>query len=191
MTALLPQDNWFYCWMMRVLLERITDYVAINSLKKRGRVGRVKLEYSERGGLRYSQMKAYYEFINVKSAGGRIPLYLPWGFVDFRTLNADLMHVYSHRTRPGLKLPDITASAFFRAVDIHDTNDLNPTFAKLLKPAVAADPVSKMTAGYGVKLMPNMRALDRFQVPESQREILKFYGYPRQWWQRVVDPGLV
>ena len=101
------------------------------------------------------------------------------------------MHVYSHRTRPGLKLPDITASAFFRAVDIHDTNDLNPTFAKLLKPAVAADPVSKMTAGYGVKLMPNMRALDRFQVPESQREILKFYGYPRQWWQRVVDPGLV
>jgi hypothetical protein len=191
MTALLPQDNWFYCWMTRVLLERITDYVAVNSLKKRGEVGRVKLEFSERGGLRYSQMKAYYEFINIKSAGGRVPLFLPWGFVDFRTLHPDIMHVYSHRTRPGLKLPDITASAFFRAVDIHDTRDLNPSFAKLLKPRVAADPVNKMLAGYGVKLMPNMRALDRFRVPESQREILKFYGYPRQWWQRVVDPGPV
>jgi hypothetical protein len=101
------------------------------------------------------------------------------------------MHFHRHFSSPVLNSPDSTPSAFFRAVDIHDTNDLNPTFAKLLKPAVAADPVSKMTAGYGVKLMPNMRALDRFQVPESQREILKFYGYPRQWWQRVVDPGLV
>jgi len=30
MTALLPQDNWFYGWMTRVLLERMTGYVAKN-----------------------------------------------------------------------------------------------------------------------------------------------------------------
>jgi hypothetical protein len=192
LTALLPGDNWFYCWMTRILLERITDYVAVNSVKKHGRVGRVKLVYSERGGLRYPQMKAYYEFINIKSAGGAIPLYLPWGFVDFRTLHQDLLEVYSHRLLPALKLPDITASAFFRAVDIHDTGDLNPTFAKLLQPRVAADPVSKLIAGYGVKLMPSWRGLNDYKVPESQRAILRFYGYPRpQWWQKVVDPGLV
>lgn len=191
LTELLPGDNWFYCWMTRVLLERLTDYVAVNSFRKRGRIGRVKLVFSERGGLRYSQMKAYYEFINIKSAGGTVPLFLPWGFVDFRTLHQDLMHVYSHGEMPGLKLADITASAFFRAVDIHDTGDLNPSFAKLLAPRVAFDRGSKLISGYGVKLMPNMQTLDRFGVPESQRQILKFYGYPRQWWQKVVDPGLV
>jgi hypothetical protein len=56
---------------------------------------------------------------------------------------------------------------------------------------MAADPESKLISGYGVKLMPNLRTLDRFNVPKEQREILKFYGYPRQWWQTVVDPGLV
>src|SRR5690606_25672792 len=95
MTALLPQDNWFYCWMTRILLERMTDFVVKNSMKKDGKVGRLKLVYSERGGLRYSQMHAYFEWINMKSVGGKIPLYIPWGHVDFRTLNSNYMHVYS------------------------------------------------------------------------------------------------
>ncbi|MBY0306715.1 MAG: DUF3800 domain-containing protein [Sphingomonas sp.] len=34
MTTLLPQDNWFYCWMTRILLERVTDFVVKNSIKK-------------------------------------------------------------------------------------------------------------------------------------------------------------
>lgn len=191
MTQHLPQDNWFYCWMTRVLLERITDYVAKNSLKKFGYVGKVKLEYSERGGLRYGQMRAYYDFLNIKSAGGTTPLFIPWGELDFRTLHRELMHVYNHRERPGLKLADIVASAFFRAVDIHDTRNLNTSFAKLLKPKMAADPESKLISGYGVKLLPNLRALNRFSVPAAQREIFHYYGYPKQWWQKVVEPGRV
>lgn len=185
MTALLPQDNWFYCWMTRILLERMTDFVVKNSMKKDGKVGRLKLVYSERGGLRYSQMHAYFEWINMKSVGGKIPLYIPWGHVDFRTLNSNYMHVYSHRENQGLKLPDIVASAFFRAVDIHDTGNRNADFAKLLKPKMAADPDSKLISGYGVKLMPNMKTLDRFNVPLEQREIFMHYGYPKQWWQNI------
>ena len=192
MTQLLPQDNWFYCWMTRILLERMTDYVAKNSAKKLGRPGKIRLEYSERGGLRYSQMHAYFQWIHMKSVGGKVPLYIPWGFVDFTALHPQLMHVYSHRERPGLKLPDIVASAFFRAVDMYDTKARDASFAKLLAPKMAQCPDSKMVAGYGVKLMPNIKTLDRFNVSADQREILHHYGYPNQWWQKkMVEPGLV
>jgi hypothetical protein len=191
MTATLPQDNWFYCWMTRVLLERVTDFVAKNSLRKFGDVRKVKLVFSERGGLRYSQMHAYYEWINMKSAGGTVPLFLPWGIVDLRCLHQDLLSVYQHRELPALKMADITASAFFRAVDVHDVPQRNANYAKLLKPRMAADPSSKLISGYGVKLMPNMRTLDKFKVPFEQREIFHFYGYPKQWWQSVVEPGPV
>ena len=188
--AEVPSDNWFYCWLTRVLLERLTDFVAHASVKRYGEVQRVKLEFSERGGLQYSQMNAYYEWINMKSVGGKLALYLPWGSVDFRVLHQDLLRVYSHRERAGLKLPDIVASAFFKAVDVHDTRACDPQFAKLLKGRMARSPDSNQIAGYGVKLMPNWKTLDQFNVPEEQREILRFYGYPGQWWQRkVVEPG--
>ncbi len=191
-TSPMPADNWFYCWMSRVLLERLTDFVAINSIKKFGRPSRVKLVFSERGGLRYSQMHAYFEWINMKSVGGDRPLYLPWGKVDFRCLHRDLLKVFPHRELAALKMPDIVSSAFYRAVDVLDVPRRDSSFAKLLKPRMACDPVSGLISGYGVKLMPNWKALDRFNVPESQREILRFYGYPKQWWQkRMVEPGAV
>lgn len=193
MTQLLPNDNWYYCWMTRILLERITDFVAVNSARKHGQVEKVKLVFSERGGLRYSQMHAYFEWINMKSAGGGVPLFIPWGHVDFRCLDRDLLSVYAHREVPALKLPDIVASAFFRAVDVLDVPVRDASFAKLLKPRMAADPKSRMISGYGVKLLPNWRTLNQFKVPDDQREILRYYGYPAQWWQekKKVEPGPV
>ena len=57
---------------------------------------------------------------------------------------------------------------------------------------MARAPDSGQIAGYGVKLMPNWRTLDKFNVPDEQRIILRHFGYPyNQWWQRMVDPGPV
>ncbi len=127
----------------------------------------------------------------MKSAGGSVPLYLPWGNLEWSVMHRDLLTVYNHKERDGLKLPDIAASAFFKAVDVHDTGACDSSFARLLEPVMARSP-EKLVCGYGVKLLPNWRTLNEFGVPEAQREILRFYGYPRkQWWQRAVDPGLV
>jgi hypothetical protein len=195
LAAQIPSDNWFYCWLTRVLLERVTDFVLAASVKRYGSPQLVKLEYSERGGLSYSQMHAYYEWIKLKSASGKIPLYLPWGKVAFEVIHQDLMRVYNHRERDGLKLPDIVASAFFKAVDVYDTGACDPAFAKLLAPRMAASPDTGQVGGYGVKLMPNWRTLNTYRVPEEQREIFRFYGYPSNYWWQVdkedVDPGLV
>lgn len=184
MTNNLPSDNWYYCWMTRVLLERVTEYTARHSHKKHGRVGRVKIELSERGGLRYPQMQAYFDFLNIKSNGGRKKLFLPWGKLDFRTLHRDLMYVYRHSESPGLQLADIAASAYFKAVDVLDTKKRDPNFAKLLHPVMAKEPDSKFISGFGVKLIPNLRTLRSFKVPQEQLEILYHFGYPHQWWQK-------
>jgi hypothetical protein len=190
--AQIPSDNWFYCWLTRVLLERVTTYVHAAAMKRYGESRFVRLEYSERGGLRYSQMKSYYDWLKIKSAAGRVALFLPFGDFQYGVLHPDLMRVYNHTDRDGLKLPDIAASAFFKAVDIYQTRACDPSFAKLLTPRMARAPDTKQVAGFGVKLLPNWRTLNRFNVKEEQRTILRHFGYPgNQWWQKVVDPGLV
>ena len=90
-----------------------------------------------------------------------------------------------------MKMPDIVSSAFFRAVDVHDVPRRDPSFARLLRPRMAADPESKLISGYGVKLLPSMKTLKQYRVPDEQCEIFRDYGYPRQWWQKVVEPGPV
>lgn len=190
--AKIPSDNWFYCWMTRILLERVTEAVYAASLKRYGESRKVKLEYSERGGLRYSQMHAYYEWLKIKSAAGKVSLFVPFGDFQYSVLHPDLMRVYNHATRDGLKLPDIVASAFFKAVDIYQTRECDPAFAKLLTSRMARAPDTGQIAGFGVKLMPSWKTLDRFNVLEEQRTILRHFGYPHdQWWQKVVEPGLV
>lgn len=183
--AKVPSDNWFYCWLTRILLERVTHDVYHASLKRYGESRRVKLEFSERGGLRYSQMKAYFEWLKIKSASGKVAQFVPFGDFEYSTLHPSLMRVYNHAERDGLKLPDIAASALFKAVDIYQTLAIDPSFAKLLAPKMAKAPGSGLVAGYGLKLLPSWTGLNDWGVKAEQREIFRFYGYPGpQWWQR-------
>jgi len=192
--AAIPSQSWFYCWLTRVLLERITDNVYAASMKRYKEPKYVKLEFSERGGLSYSQMHAYYEWIRMKSANGKVPLYLPWGRVEFDVLHPDLFYVYNHLERDGLKLADIAASAFFKAVDVYDTRNRDASFAKALSSSMAQAPGTGQIGGYGVKLWPSWTKLTKeVHVPRSQLEIFANYGYPSNyWWQgEVVEPGPV
>lgn len=192
--AAIPSQSWFYCWLTRVLLERITDNVLAASKRRYGEPKFVKLEFSERGGLSYSQMHAYYEWIRMKSSNGRVPLYLPWGRVEFDVLHRDLLRVYNHKERAGLKIADIAASAFFKAIDVYDTRARDAQFAKALAPRMAKSPDTGQIGGYGVKLWPSWTKLTKeVGVPRSQLEIFSHFGYPRDyWWQvEVVDPGPV
>lgn len=172
----IPSDNWFYCWMTRLLLERVTHFVAARSIKDFGETRLTRLTFSERGGLSYSQMNAYFDWLRVKG-GNQV---LKAGNLAYDTFHRDLMEIKNHAGHDGLKMPDIVASAFFKAADIYDTRACDPQFALALKPrmARAGDKADGKVAGYGVKLMPgwNVRA-----QPE-QLEVFRQYGYPDQWW---------
>jgi len=173
----IPSQCWFYCWMTRVLLERVTRFVKQHSAKEFGGPRRVRLEYSQRGGLRYEQMNAYYEWLKSK----RHNQFLPWGNIEWDVLHRDLFFVYPHWEREGLQLADIVASAFFKACDKHDTGACDPTYAKILEPRMAREPDTEngLVSGFGVKLMPSFR---KAKLDADQADIFKFYGYPRQWW---------
>ncbi|SFI95439.1 DUF3800 domain-containing protein [Methylobacterium brachiatum] len=170
--------NWFYCWLTRLLLERVTYWVEKQSISKFGEPRKIRLEYSARGGLSYSQLSAYFELLRVKSGDLKLPL----GNLHWSSIDRDQVFIYPHEQRAGLQLADIVASAFFKACDVYDTGACDPQFAKLLSPRMARDPdkMSGRVCGFGVKLMPkwNLAKL----LPEQQ-VIFNEYGYPgSQWW---------
>jgi len=174
-----PAPNWFYAWLSRLLLERVTLFVREKSLQQFGEIRRVKLEFSSRGGLSYGEINAYYEYLKMKSRGGEI--FLPQGDLVYETIHRDAMAIYPHKKRAGLQLADVVASAFFKASDCYDTGGCDPVFARLLLPRMGRFPDTDtgQIAGYGVKLMPSFGKANL--LPE-QATIFKCYGYPKQWW---------
>jgi hypothetical protein len=175
-------DNWFYCWMTRVLLERISLFVAADSMARFGEERRVKIEYSERGGLRYGQMKAYYELLRDDSRAHN--LWLNAGDLAWTTIHPLLLEVWPHQSRAGLKLPDTVAGAFFQAVDCLDSGPCDQRWAKMLEPRMARVPDTRggQIAGFGVKLLPGLK---QAALLPAQEQIFRFYGYPKQWWAPV------
>jgi len=172
----IPSDNWFYCWLTRLLLERVTHFVRHKGLADGGGQRLVKLIFSERGGLSYPQMNAYFDWLRSKGENQ----FLRAGTLAFETFDRRLMEIRNHASDDGLKLPDIVASAFFKAADIHNTRQCDPRFALALRERMGRWPfVDGQIAGYGVKLMPGWKPRN---VQAEQLEVFERYGYPDQWW---------
>ena len=177
--ALIPSNNWFYCWMTRVLLERVTFFVNSDSLARYGEPRLLKIEYSNRGGLSYAQMDAYYTYLQHRVSIGRNELTM--GDLSWQVMRRGLLQVHQHDDRAGLHFADAAASSFFKACDKYDTGAIDTQFAKLLEPRMGRFPdiLDGQIAGYGVKLLPGLRSA---KLDLDQTEIFRFYGYPHQWW---------
>jgi len=65
-----PVKGWFYWWLTRLLLERVTHFVREHSLNKYGDERRLKIEFSQRGGMKYSEFHTYYEWLKMKNLIG-------------------------------------------------------------------------------------------------------------------------
>ncbi len=174
-----PSPNWFYAWLTRLLLERVTYFVREKSLEQHREIKKVRLEFSERGGLTYASLNTYFEWLKMKSSGGE--MFLPLGDLVWETMHRDLLHVFQHKQRAGLQLADAVASAFFKACDYLDTGECDPSFAKLLGERMCRVPDGRggQISGYSVKLMPTFK---KAALLPEQAEIFTYYGYPRQWW---------
>jgi hypothetical protein len=174
-----PSQNWFYCWLTRVLLEKVTHFVASDSRARFGGVRRVKIVYSKAGGLSYPQMAAYYEWIREKRRNDNQVLF--WGDLEYDTVHSRLLEVRDHKDDARLTLPDVVASAFYKACDKHDTGGCDVTFAKSFVKRMGATPDKPkgQISGYGMKLLPGWK---KANLDTNQQEIFTYYGYPRQWW---------
>lgn len=138
--------TWFYWWMTRLLLERVTDYCERRSIHEHGKPRLVRFEFARRGGLKYEHCQAYIHYLRDQSREGRLHLKrgdLKWSVVDA----IEEIRVFDAAERAGLQLADVVAGAFFQAgAGKHD-------FAIALEKRMAADAAGKVF-DYGVKLMP-------------------------------------
>jgi hypothetical protein len=174
-----PSPNWFYAWLSRLLLERITYFIREKSLAQHGEIKKVRLEFSSRGGLTQGGLNTYFEWLKMKSAGD--DMFLPLGDLVWETMHRDLIHIYNHKQRAGLQLADAVASAFFKACDCCDTGECDPQFARLLSDKMCRVPDGWVgeISGYSVKLMPSFK---QAKLLPEQAAVFTHYGYPKQWW---------
>lgn len=164
-------QQWFYNWLVRVLVERVTASVLQHSIKVHGAPKLVKFVFSRRGGHSYSQTKAYHEILKRQSQARSAVLQLR--LPKWEVMSRDLVESAAHSDSAGLQIADCVASAFYTACDDLDTGSRFLEPAQLLKPKMAEE--NSRIADFGVVLQPNPRFEDTLR--DDQKEIFKFYGY--------------
>ena len=159
--------QWFYNWIVRILMERTTNYCLINSVKKLGRPGKVKVLFSSRGGHAYGQTKAYWEYLRAQGTP-----FLNKYQIKFEVLSYRLVDYVPHYMHAGLQLADIAASSFYQAVETASVRWSNDS-AKALKPRMAQ--LGKTVVDCGLVLQPHR--IDSIGLSAQQKEIFEHYGF--------------
>ncbi|MCK1756122.1 DUF3800 domain-containing protein [Bradyrhizobium sp. 137] len=166
-TSAIAGRTWFYWWITRLLLERVTDYCERRALRDYGEPRTVRLEFARRRGLRYAHLRAYLYWLRMQSQAGELYLQrgdLKWSVID----PINQVAAYDSSERAGLQLSDTIASAFYQSV-----NGPAPdySYALALKPRMARRPDGQIF-DYGLKLMPS-GYLQRAGL--QQRKIFELY----------------
>jgi hypothetical protein len=168
----IPSKQWFYNWLTRLLVERITDYCHRRADRHGLSRRHVKFVFSKAGGHSYSQTRAYLQYLKMQTAGRT-------AFLKRRSVSVDVMdwalvEEFPHFKKAGLQYADIPASAFYQAIDNLDTGPCNVRYAEALAPRIAMDE-NDIIKDYGVTIQP----FKEWEIPigEDQREIFRFYGY--------------
>lgn len=171
--------SWFYAWLFRLLIERVSKWAYWKSMNELGRSAIIKIELSQRGGIRYIGMRAYLAWLKTTFASGVGAL--PQGTIKWDTIDIAQVRDFPHETRAGLQMADWVASGFFKAIDKHQTGGADPQYAKAMMPVMAFLPPSQLRAGFGAKLMPTLSKAKSLGVEDDQLKIFYDYGYPKEW----------
>jgi len=169
--------QWFYNWMSRLLIERVSDYCHRRADQEGLNRRHVKFVFSKADGHSYSQTKAYYEYLRHQTSGNMTVLRKRVPSID--VLSFQLVEEFPHYKRAGLQYADIVAGAFYQAVDNLDTGPCNPSYAIALSDRIAWDK-DRNRKDYGVALQPSQYW--RIPMGEDQREIFRHYGYSFRRW---------
>jgi hypothetical protein len=160
--------TWFYWWLTRLLLERVTDFCERRALRDYGEPRIVRLEFSRRKGLRYAHFRSYLYWLRTQSKANALFINrgdLRWSVID----PINQVHAFDHSERAGLQLSDVVAGAFFQSVN--GAPIIRSDYAMALEPRMARDVGGKIF-GYSLKLMPSSYL---WRAPSSQHLIFDFY----------------
>lgn len=174
--ATISSQQWFYNWCTRLLLERVTAFCEARTFADYGERKAIKLEFSERGGHRYSQTAAYQWYLRHQQQGGQV--YLKKREPVTALLDWDLMEAFPHDQRAGLQLADFVASSFYQAIDCLGPGVWDTGPAKALQPIMAKE--HGVQRDFGVALFPTPPS--KAKLTPEQRQIFEHYGYEFVRW---------
>jgi hypothetical protein len=173
--------NPFYNWLLRLLLERATNYCAARTMKDYGEPRTMRIEIGARGGFFLSQFKAYLTWICNQSKAGS--LYLTKGDLAWNMIDVYEIETFPAAKRAGIQLADIVASAFKQAVELRPDGTCRTMYAEAPRPRLAFDKHGRIP-DFGIKIMPH--PFWKAGAVDAQIAILERFGYPRDY---LVSPG--
>jgi hypothetical protein len=147
-TALFRQKNKLYNYATRILIERIswlcheafaTDEVKVGN-------GKVKLVFSNRGGLSYTDITTYLDTLAFIADVENVQI--NWTAIDPR-----LIAPMPHNKSAGLQIADAAASAAFKALQPNSHGFREERYARELRPNYYRR--NARLLGYGLKLWPD------------------------------------
>ena len=162
--------HWFYTWMSRLLLERVTDFCASINLRDGTPDKKIQIEFSRRKDIRRNHFMDY--FTRIWSQGNEVVLgkrTINWEVFDFGNVN-----FLDHDSRAGLQLADIVASAFYQSVNMHPHGSCCADYASALKPIVCRKNGRYLEEGFSVQPY----SLEQVRLTNEQKKIFHVYGFP-------------
>lgn len=142
--------SFFYCWMTRLLMERVTDLCSRNLAHRRLPPSPVRFVFSRSRGVSYPQMRAYLDYLRDQSRNNH--LYISRGDISWSVYDRRLVLSEPHTEVAGLQVVDSVASSFFQALEPTPSGKLRQVPAKLLQPTLGSR--NGKVWDYGLKLMP-------------------------------------
>lgn len=172
-------SQYFYNWMVRLLLERATEFCFRDGLAdQNGQPRRLKVIFSKKGGHHFGRLKAYIETLKMQAVGEST-------FISTREIRPNVLRFNLVEHVPGyllagLQMADIVASSFFEAVETNRAGwrcepavSLSPIMASEVITAPSGI-VRSTKADFGVTLVPRPH---KAGLDNLQREIFRSYGY--------------
>jgi hypothetical protein len=162
--------NWFYNGLFRYLLERASAECKKWTYAAFGEIRPIKVVFSRRKELSYSQTKAYLFKLKMQRRNRAYfnnKRQIDWSVVDIFDIDSR-----KHKDEIGLQIADCAASAIFRSLDESWFGAVTPQYLHLLKNRFIR--LNATPWDYGFKLLP-----DNFRAPlsDDQRDGLKSVGY--------------
>jgi hypothetical protein len=160
---------WFYVWLSRIMIERVTAYCQHRTIKDYGENRTVRFEFASRGGVKIDDVVRYLKYLKDQDEFGLMynTFWKPsWNVMDFNQIRT-----YPAKERAGLQLSDCVASSFYAGLEFTAEETTKPQFAIALMPRMARSSREKIY-GFGVKVWPEYAPTI---IRPGQRPIFDYY----------------
>lgn len=160
---------WFYVWLSRIMIERVTAYCQRRTIKDYGENRTVRFEFASRGGVKIGDLARYLKYLKDQDELGLMynTFWKPsWNVIDFEQIKT-----FPAKERAGLQLSDCVASSFYAGLEFTAEGTTKPQFALALMPRMARSNRDKIY-GFGIKVWPDYAPSI---IRPRQRPIFDFY----------------